>query len=498
MTTLPLYPRDFSPSPSQSTRSSPRETIGWWLAILVVSVTTWDWLAAASVVLLWLAWYQLRTQDGLTVVALAFTFQWLQVCAGTLYYGITGRTSPLVLATNVRPMVLVGLCCLLALLEGLVLGRRWLREHTSPRNEPTPGVLPLTQPQIFGLYVVSVFVQGSLQVVAWHVPQLTQGLLAIGFVRYVILFILLRRLAQPRFRRVPFIAIVVVEVILSSTGYFADFREPLMIAVLTLLDIGKPRRVGHAASFVLIGALVLLTSLIWTAIKPDYRLAYREGAVESRTARIALIGHLTSEWIDGGTTRWQATFDKLADRVWAVYYPALAMRRVPAMVPYTDGAIFRNALVHIFTPRLFFKDKPDLISDSDKVREYSGVWVAGEESGTSIAFGYAAESYVDFGIPWMFIPVFCWGVAMGASISWLRQRIRYGELAIAVTTIVAWLPLYLFERSWAMMMGLAITMLVFLGGAAMLFDRILAARSSTRRVVNLRVPASAPIVSTQN
>src|SRR4051812_10583762 len=211
MTALPVYQRELRSSQIQSTRSSPRETIAWWLAIFTVSISTWDWLAVASVALLWLAWYQLRTQDGLTVVALAFTFQWLQVCAGTLYYEITGRISPLVLSTNVRPMVLVGLFCLLALLEGLVLGRRWLRQHSSGRSEPTAAALPLTQPQIFGLYVLSVFVQGSLQVVAWHVPQLTQGLLAIGFIRYVILFVLLRRLAQPQFRRVPFIAIVLVE-----------------------------------------------------------------------------------------------------------------------------------------------------------------------------------------------------------------------------------------------------------------------------------------------
>src|ERR1051326_6878636 len=141
-------------------RMSPRATVVWLSALAVVSLATWDWLAAVSVLLLWLAWYQLRTEDGLTVVALAFTFQWLQVCIGTLYYGITGRISPLVMNTNVRPMVIVGLACLLALLEGLVLGRRWFRTRSTSTTGSAPALLPLSDFHVFALYAISVFVQG--------------------------------------------------------------------------------------------------------------------------------------------------------------------------------------------------------------------------------------------------------------------------------------------------------------------------------------------------
>jgi hypothetical protein len=52
------------------------------------------------------------------------------------------------------------------------------------------------------------------------------------------------------------------------------------------------------------------------------------------------------------------------------------------------------------------------------------VWVAGPESGTSIAFGYAAESYVDFGIPWMFLPVAAYGALMGVAYRWTSGVIR--------------------------------------------------------------------------
>jgi hypothetical protein len=144
---------------------------------------------------------------------------------------------------------------------------------------------------------------------------------------------------------------------------------------------------------------------------------------------------------------------------------------VPAVVPHTDGAILGEALQRIVMPRLFFPTKPELISDSERVRAFTGVWVAGPEEGTSIAFGYAAESYVDFGLPWMFIPVFIYGLFMGVMYVWLLWRIRHRELAVAVTSVIVWLSLYPFERSWGKLLGLSVTLVVFLGGAAILLDR---------------------------
>lgn len=64
----------------------------------------------------------------------------------------------------------------------------------------------------------------------------------------------------------------------------------------------------------------------------------------------------------------------------------------------------------VVTPRILFPDKGALLSDSEMVRTYSGVFVAGAEQGTSIAFGYAAEAYLDFGLPSMFVPSFLFGV----------------------------------------------------------------------------------------
>jgi hypothetical protein len=55
--------------------------------------------------------------------------------------------------------------------------------------------------------------------------------------------------------------------------------------------------------------------------------------------------------------------------MWTIYYPALAVERVPSILPHTNGAILNDALTHIVTPRVFFPDKPELMSDSEKVRK---------------------------------------------------------------------------------------------------------------------------------
>src|SRR3954467_2301169 len=120
------------------------------------------------------------------------------------------------------------------------------------------------------------------------------------------------------------------------------------------------------------------------------------------------------------------------------------------------------ALTHVTMPRVFFPNKPDLMSDSEMVRKYSNVNVAGADQGTSIAFGYAAEMYIDFGVPMMFVPIFGFGWLMGVAYGWFERTIRHRELSVAVLTVIFWLSLYLFERSSANIIGFALSYMVYL------------------------------------
>ena len=121
------------------------------------------------------------------------------------------------------------------------------------------------------------------------------------------------------------------------------------------------------------------------------------------------------------------------------------------------------------------------MSDSEKVRNYSNVRVAGRESNTSIAFGYSAESYIDFGMPLMFLPVFCFGVFIGAMYALFRSIIWHRELFVAFGTVAFWLSAYLFERSWATMLGVTVGFMVYLGLPTVLLDRFLLVRFASQQ-----------------
>lgn len=442
-----------------------------------------DWLAGVAIVVLWLGWTSLRVTEGPPVLGLAFANQWVQVTAGFFYYGLTRRTSPQVGYVDCRPMVMVGLATVLILALAVSIGMRFMSRTTTSRQVLTSAVG--SSSRLLGFYLIIVALDGLLQVWAWNVPQITQGLLALGYFRYALFYILLRRFALPRFHWLQFTVLVLLELVLSSTGYFAGFREPLVLATLVMLEVYNPRRMAHIFTIGLIGSLALVAGLIWTGVKKEYRFAYKSGVASSTWQRMQLIGNLSSNWLGQGEREWGATLDDLVDRIWQVYYPELALERVPSTVPHTNGAIIGEALVHIVMPRLLFPNKPELTNDSEKVRAFSGVWVAGEAQGASIAFGYAAESYVDFGIPWMFLPVFLYGLWIGVLYTLLMNNIRHRELALAVTCTIMWISLYSFERSWAMTLGTSVTLAVFLGGAAVVLDRT-ALRSS-----NLRLPTPA-------
>ena len=93
------------------------------------------------------------------------------------------------------------------------------------------------------------------------------------------------------------------------------------------------------------------------------------------------------------------------------------------MIPHTDGAIFGAAL----TAR---RHAAGLLPEQGRADVRQRRWsastptsqVAGREDGTSIAFGYAAESYIDFGLPLMFLPVFGFGLFVGFCYALLPAR----------------------------------------------------------------------------
>jgi len=412
------------------------------------------------------------TDDGLFVLPAAYAFHWLETSIGLVHRALFNREVATFHASNYQPMVLIALGCCAALAIGLRIGMVLMRKlrPAEPRIEYAVS---------FGLlmvaYVVMTSFEGTLVVIAADYPSVRQIIVTADTARLGILFLVLRRLLRPQPRWTMIGGIVGLEVVLGISGFFAGFREPLVLAALAMVEIFDRRNLRHWFAMGAAAVCAAAIGFLWMGIRTEYRRDYVEldKFATSRSARLRDIRSLTLDFLRGDTETMWNTADKLVDRMWTVYYPALAVERVPSHIPHTNGEILSAALVHIVTPRVFFPGKPELQSDSEKVRKYSGVFVAGVEQNTSIAFGYAAEAYVDFGVPVLFVPVLCFGIAIGMLYSFFERILHHRELLVAFGTVAFWMSLYLFERSWATMLGTSLGMMVYLGAPVFFLDRFL-------------------------
>ena len=459
------------------------ELIGAPLIALIVGLAANDWLAGASVLTLMIAIKLSWTGDGLFVLPMCLSFQWMQGSLGVMYYAITGRMLPAIISSDYRPMVLISFGCVLALAAGIRLGLI-LKKAPDP-NEVRPGIA-FSIGLLWGVYGVTVVAEGALQTLAPDYPSLRQILVTFESARLGVLFLILRRLCSfpPQFGLIALV--VTLEIVLGITGFFAGFREPIVLAVLAVLEIFDRKKAQHWFALVVAAVAIMSLGVLWMGIRGEYRAQYVQvdQFATTRGARVNRVEDLATNFIKNDAENIYNTTDALVDRMWTIYYPALALSRVPSILPYTDGAILGAALTHIVTPRIFFPNKGELPSDSDEVRKYSGVQVAGREVNTSIAFGYAAEAYIDFGIPLMFAPVFAFGIFAGFAYASFRSMIWHRELFVAFATVSFWSSLYLFERSWATMMGVTVGFMVYLGGPIVLLDRFLLIQYSKQQAQN--------------
>jgi hypothetical protein len=433
--------------------------------------TTQDPLATFSVVLLWIGWWLLRPNEGPPVLALAFSFQWMQITLGLFYTPWTGHrllTNDVSTLTKTELMALAGL---MFIVGGIRLG-----QHLMNRLGPPEGSRPLyafSWKLLLGVYVGSMMIVASVQQFAWDYPSLTQGILALTYLRLAILYLILRRLVQPTFQWLPFAAIIVLEVGIGFTGFFAGFREPLIMAVVAMLEGFDTRKTQYWAGLGVLTATAFAAGLFWIGVRKEYREAIwaNDAGAAVSVSRVDRLSQLSSGWAGRDAGQVGDDLDRLVDRMWTIYYPALAVERVPSVVAHTGGQLMQETLIHVFSPRVFYPDKKAVTTDSDLVRRYAGVWVAGEAQNTNIAFGYLGESYVDFGMPLMFVPMFVFGILVGVIYEGFLRYVRCRELAIGTATVVCWLSLYQFERSWVKTVGLTLTLAIYVGSVVVMFDR---------------------------
>jgi hypothetical protein len=418
-----------------------------------------------------LIWITLPAAEGPPVLALAATMQWVSVTIGVFYYQFTGRPLDAIIRADYRLMVVLGLGCVVAMIVGLAIGRRAI-ERMSPKESLRPAHA-LTFKTLVLVYVVYTAVLAAVSITAIDFGGFAMAMVAFSYLRLGLLYLLMRRFVS-RGEYVMVAGVLAMEVVLGITGFYAGFRDPLIMAALAFLEVFDRRKLRHWAIISSLGVLMVTLGIVWIGVRVAYRARYVEDDKfsSSRSARVDALGAAVSEWASQSSQELWEDIDRFVDRMWTVYYPALMLDRVPGVLAHTNGDLMLDTLRYTFEPRLFFPDKPYIMSDSDMVRKYSGVMVAGEAQGTDIAFGYAAESYIDFGVPGMFVPIFIWSLFVGIASQLIFREYHHRDMAVSVVAVIGWFSLYLFERSWTKTIGFGGSLLIYAGGLCYVLDRL--------------------------
>lgn len=375
--------------------------------------------------LIWLIGLLWR-RDAIPVLAFCLAYQWIFATLGYLFVLVADRYPG---DTDYGDLGLAVVYSQLALLA-LALGIR--AAHVHMPLQTGPGRQSYPNRQLFWLVVLLFSVNWIVEISPWKIAIAAEEMLTnVLKVRYLFLFALFFSVAQSGrgygYASLAMLYVMVPEVL---TG-FSRFKELLFLLGIAIIgqwnsDVHTEREgmrnMRVAAIVVGLGILLLGLGVLWSgAVKKDWRLALWEGnltgsPVEKITEFSGILQNATRELdpVQGA--------EDLSQRLSSgVAYFSLALRNVPALLPHEHGALTWRAIEHVSKPRIFFPDKEMMASDSDLVREFAGVQVAGAESGTSVGMSYIAEFYIDFGFPLMLLPIFLFGMLVGG----LYRALRY-------------------------------------------------------------------------
>src|SRR5262249_13644375 len=145
-------------------------------------------------------------------------------------------------------------------------------------------------------------------------------------------------------------------------------------------------------------------------------------------------------------------FEESVERVSYVTYFAHCLANVPANIPFEHGALWLGAVQHSLAPRFLFPNKPT-IDDSVRTAKYTGMEVAGRETGASIGIGYMAESSIALGRYGMFAPIFLLGLFFGLVYRVFMSRKREHLLGMACALAILVFGAYTIETSNTKLVG---------------------------------------------
>jgi hypothetical protein len=245
--------------------------------------------------------------------------------------------------------------------------------------------------RIIILYIIVSLLSAALNSSIIHIPG-GQILLAISYLKWVLLTLVIVHTLVIKNNRTLVLLIVVLEILLSFSGFWAAFKDYILVALGAYLMFSP--RLSFKTYFFLSVVFVfsLFLSVIWTFSKGEYR-RYLTGG--ERTQLIVERDNLDNiqkfyEIVqhDFSSDNFQENFfiglENLVYRISYVEFLGLTIKQVPTYLPHENGNLLINAIEHILKPRILFPEKKP-IYDSELTSKYTGAQFAGSEEGASFS-----------------------------------------------------------------------------------------------------------------
>ena len=373
-----------------------------------------------------------------SVLLFGCAFQWLQASAAIFYTNHFGQTLEEAFGSDeLNVATWLSLLAVVVLAVGIRCGFIGAGKPRRTELEADASRIDISKVAIlYGFSFVGAFL---LNLIAWRLPSITQPLLAVAALKWGVVFLLCYTVLHQR-RGYGFLIVCLgLEFTIGLFGIFADFKSVFFVLVVAATSSPLALRGRRLLATVVCFVTLFILGVVWTAVKMDYReFLANEGTANEEAIPIERKFQKLADLVDSVTwENFTDGIDALILRVSYVNYFALAVENVPARVPYENGDLWKGSVMHVLTPRFLFPDKPAL-DDSERTRLYTGVQVAGTETGTSIGIGYVGESYVDYGPVGMFAPIFLLGFLYGLINRFFITRTRYKLLgaALAVSVLI--------------------------------------------------------------
>jgi hypothetical protein len=424
-------------------------------------------LAVLAVVVLFLGGCWLWRPGESSILFFVLGFQWLQASIKVFqanWLGVDVAKLTAYYGADIQLATVLSLLALVALISGMRLGvGRWRSQDGALARSNAWSREPAYW---FRLYAAALLIATFVQSVAWVIPGLAQPLLALATLKWAFYWMLAyATFVQFSTSRLYWLLAFGLEMLIGLGGYFSDFKTVLFFTLMAVAAAGVRLSVRHYLGFLALATAALSLALVWTAVKGDYRKFVNAGTNQ----QIVTVGYLEGMSkladlvtnLDGDAM--SAAAENLLDRLSYVDFFGIVLNVVPSQIPYADGSLWRDAIIRPFMPRFFFPEK-SAIDDSVRTSYYTGLKLAGAEQGTSISLGYVAESYIDFGVPGMMVPVFALGLLLGSFYRWmLRLDPARRLLGMALATATVYGASFLESSITKVFGGLIVTMFVSWG-----------------------------------